>query len=169
MSSNKISDYVKLLNNQQYSKLKKYAYRASYKNAAKGEDALQHALAKMLISDSPADNFEGYASVSIFNSAKYLRRADAKYVELNVRMENYIANEGSTPKYFSDEYLVQEAIEALPVTQRLTIESFMRLNRLVDVARELGMNENTTKANYRHAMLKIKQYLVDNGYELSNN
>lgn len=161
--------YIRSMSKLQHIKFKRAAYKACFSNVTNVDDVLQQTYLNLLESNVEMETPKAYIGLSIFNNSRRLHIINSKYVELSMQMENYITDESSMPKYFSDEYLVQEAIEALPVVQRRIIESFMRLNKLVDVAKELGMNENTTKANYRHAMLKIKQYLVDNGYELSNN
>lgn len=156
--------YLRSMNKIQYTKFKKAAYKACFSNVTNVDDVLQQTFLNLLESDVDMKTPKAYIGLSIFNNSRRLHLINSKYVELSTEMHNVLTNEASTPNYYSDDYLVKEAIEALPPIQRRTVESFMRLNKLSDVAKHLKVNYDTAKANYRHAMLKIKQYLVDRGY-----
>lgn len=153
----------------QYEKYTKYAYRATFGNKAKGEDCLQDAMLKLLECQTAMNKPSLFVGTAIFNSMRAAHRENKKYVELGSEIIRKLVDANQQiDLYNSDDYLVQEAINRLSEKQRLTVETFMVEGTLAAVARKLKVNQNTAKANYRHAMLKIKSYLLDNGYEISN-
>jgi hypothetical protein len=152
------------MNKLQHIKFKQAAYKACYSNVTNVDDVLQQTYLNLLESDVDMETPKAYIGLSIFNNSRRLHVVNSKYVEFSTEMHSCLTNESSMPNYYSDDYLVREAIEALPLMQRRTVESFMKLNKLSDVAKHLKVNYDTTKANYRHAMLKIKVYLLDHDY-----
>jgi RNA polymerase sigma factor (sigma-70 family) len=163
-----IKDFVSGITDAQYRKLKKYSSRV--RASLNASDIVQHTLLKMLKSQQFANkNQMSYLYKSVYNNASkaYARRKilASKHMEMDevekyqlLRYEQIFSNE---------QYLLSEAILTLPPKQKLVIEMTLDGHSNLDIAKELNITYNTAKAQYRHAMLKIKEYVtkeIKNGH-----
>lgn len=161
----KLKDYTAQLTNAQYKKHLKHAQKYSRDKLA-SEDMLQEVFYRYLRYDYETDTPVAYVGMSIMNESRRFYR-DGWHIRNSIEVDPDMLG-SAVPIYNSDDYLVTEAINTLPAKQKKVLTMFLDDVKMKDIGTALNMPYDTVKANYRHAMLKVKEYLLQNNYEVQN-
>lgn len=149
---------------EQYSEKLYWVIRHIVGRHEDADDALQNAFLKVW---NKLDDFRGDANIGTWlhriavNEALDLLRREKKHTGSDT-------DTGDLSYAFADEYfdgdeaeqLLREAMETLPEAQRAVFSlKYYDNKQYKEISRILGTSEGGLKANYHHAVEKIKQFL----------
>lgn len=149
---------------EQYSEKLYWVIRHIVGRHEDADDALQNAFLKVW---NKLDDFRGDANIGTWlhriavNEALDLLRREKKHAGSDT-------DTGDLSYAFADEYfdgdeaerLLREAMETLPEAQRAVFSlKYYDNKQYKEISRILGTSEGGLKANYHHAVEKIKQFL----------
>lgn len=162
----KISDWVRNLDKATYQR--KLNHGIVYcKDACLGQDAVQSALVKLFLSDTVVDHPESFSGRAIMNVAMNDTRDNRPH--RRVESIDAFVDDSWQPSYTPDYVLDEQTMllyEALPKlksspTQYKVMMLFLADIDMKDIAIQLNMPYDTVKANYRHGMLKLKDWITN--------
>ena len=162
----KIKQYVEDLNPIEYKKHLRHASKYCNQDKSTAEDIVQESFERLLRSEVVAEYPNSYTGIAIMNETRrqFTKNRIFRLSE-DFTDSAYVAEAAYTNILYDDSYLLAEAMELLPKKQREVLTTVLNEGSIVQAASLLNMNYDTAKATYRHAMLKVKEYLMQNNYE----
>lgn len=131
-------------------------------------EIVEETVAECWIKAPDKRHHKGYISKAVKNAALNEHKqklSDLRNFSQTLARWNYFESSSETPQSIVEEKLTLRAaleeLSELPETQKVVLVTWMTSESLVEAAKKLKMPYNTCKANYRHAILKLRKRLVD--------
>lgn len=124
------------------------------------EDFKQEAEILILLGNCEHNDVVGFRKNVVTNLRKVTYNANIRRANILKNYKYYIEN----LKSFEDEELIFKVckyVDYLPKGQRATILNFLKYGSIVSTSKKTGESYNTVKANFRHAILKLKDMLEE--------
>lgn len=162
---------AKLFKAFQTNKLNYFKIASNKLDKNNAEDILQNVALKLLTTKSKIDKPTQYIAKAVlheryFDSSKLWNK---RQVKLNKCLsESVLLNSESTELVFAEYEPLKDAIKLLSPKQAAVIKAYLADNTLIEISRATKINQNTVKANFRHALGELRTTLSKQGLEFSD-
>jgi DNA-directed RNA polymerase specialized sigma24 family protein len=179
----KIKDYVAGLTAAEYNKHLKSSHRLM--RSERVEDVVQDCFIKLLSCEVETTSYKSYVGQTILNEVRRPPNFNARidrYAQPIESFEQTLAAQ-SLDTVNNSEYtlkLLGNAIRSLktqiatdgricrPSKQPIIIKEVLQGKSLLDISSKYGLDYNSTKAEFRLAVFKIRKYMKEQGYQHGN-
>lgn len=156
-------DYVQNITPAQYKNHLAFA-RKYGRNTNDAEDFVQESFVRLLKNKTSVRSMKSYVGFTIMNVVRYEHRHTKNLVPYS---EEDHDKTGVYQPVEDPMYLIKEAVQyaiARPSKQADIMDAYMKDMTATEIANDTGINYDTVKATFRHGMLRVREYLIAEGY-----